>query len=71
MHTEAPAPAAAAATTAATRPARRQRAAEPAQDAEGLIRGVVAKLRAQQNAEAEKLRVSVRKAIELLTAALA
>ena len=67
-----PAPAVApAATTAPTRPARRPRAAEPTQDAEALIRGVVAKLRSQGNVEADRLRASIRKAIELLSAALA
>jgi hypothetical protein len=56
--------------TAAARPARRPRTVEPAQDAEGLIRGVVAKLQAQGNAEAEKLRATIRRAVELLQSAL-
>jgi len=53
------------------RPARRPRAVEADADADALIRGVVAKLQAQGNAEAERIRASVRRAIELLTAALA
>jgi hypothetical protein len=71
MDTEAPAPAVPAATTPATRPARRSRAAEPAQDTDALVRALVVKLQAQGNAESEKLRVSIRKAIDLLTAGLA
>jgi hypothetical protein len=68
MDTEPPAPAA---TAPAPRPARRSRVAEPAQGAEDLIRGVVAKLQAQGSVEADRLRASIRKAIDLLTAALA
>src|SRR5262245_19090374 len=66
-----PAPVATAAPTPAARPARRPRAAEPAQDPEALIRTLADKLRAQQNAESERLRASVRKAIDVLSAALA
>jgi hypothetical protein len=54
-----------------TRPARRPRAAEPNQDAEGLVRGLVAKLQAQGNADAERLRNAIRRAVDLLNAALA
>jgi len=67
-----PAPAVApAATTAPTRPARRPRAVEATADAEALIKGVVAKLQAQGGAEAERLRTLIRKAIEVLSSALA
>ena len=38
---------------------------------EGLIRGVVAKLQAQGNADAKRLRNAIRRAIDLLSAALA
>jgi plasmid stabilization system protein ParE len=62
--------AAPAATTAPTPPARRPRAIEATQDAEALIKGVVAKLANQGNAEAERLRASIRRAIDLLGAAL-
>jgi hypothetical protein len=71
MDTAAPAPVAAAAPTPAVRPARRQRAAEPNQDAEELIRAVVGKVRAQGDAQSEKLRGVIRRAVELLQAALA
>jgi hypothetical protein len=60
-----------AATTAPTRPARRPRAIEATQDAEALIKGVVAKLASQGNAEAERLRASIRRAVDLLNSALA
>jgi hypothetical protein len=67
-----PAPAAApVATTAPTRPARRPRAPEAAQDTEALVRGVVAKVRAQEGAESERLRAAIRRAVELLNSALA
>ena len=53
-------------TTAAQARVRRPRAAQPALDAETLIRGVVAKLQGQGNAEAERLRDGIRKAIGVL-----
>ncbi len=53
-----------------TRP-RRERAPEPAVDAEALIRQVVGKLQAQGNAEAERLRDAMRKAMAVLASALA
>jgi hypothetical protein len=65
------APVAPASATPATRHARRARAAEPALDAEALIRGVVTKLASQGNVEAERLRASIRRAIDLLSGALA
>jgi hypothetical protein len=72
MDTAPSTPAAApAATTAPTRPARRPRASEPAADAEALIRGVVAKLASQGNVEADRLRASIRRAVDLLNSALA
>jgi hypothetical protein len=67
----APAAPATAAPTAPTRPARRPRAAEPAQDVEELVRGLAAKVRAQSSADAERLRNAVRRAVDLLNAALA
>ena len=70
MH-DAPAAPATPAPMAPTRPARRPRAAEPHQDAEALIRGVVAKLQNQGNVEAEKLRATIRRAVEILAGALA
>ena len=54
--------------TAPVRSARRVRA-EPV-DAEVIIRGFVAKLRGQGNAEAERLREGIRKAIAVLEAAV-
>ena len=61
---EAPAP-------AAERPVRRrERAPEPAVDAEALIKQVVGKLQAQGNAEAERLREAVRKAMAVLADAV-
>ena len=60
------------ATTAAERPARprRERAPEPAVDAEALIKHVVGKLQAQGNAEAERLRDAMRKVVAILQAAI-
>ena len=54
--------------TAPVRAARRLRA-EPV-DAEALVRGFVAKLKGQGNAEAERLREGIRKAIAVLQATL-
>jgi hypothetical protein len=72
MDAEPAAPAApTAATTTPTRHARRPRATEATQDAESLIKAVVAKLRVQEGAETERLRNAIRKAVELLNAALA
>jgi uncharacterized protein (DUF4415 family) len=63
--TEAPA-------TAAERPTRprRERAPEPAVDAEALIKQVVSKLQAHGNAEAERLREAMRKAMAVLASAI-
>ena len=56
---------------AAERPARRrERAPEPAVDAEALIKQVVGKLQAQGNAEAERLREAMRKAMAVLASAV-
>jgi len=57
---------------AVERPARprRERAPEPAVDAEALIKQVVGKLQAQGNAEAERLRNAMRKAMALLAGAI-
>ena len=51
--------------TAPVRSARRVRATEPI-DAEVIIRGFVAKLRGQGNAEAERMREGIRRAIAIL-----
>lgn len=66
--TAVPAPAA----PATERPARqrRERATEPAVDAEALIKQVVGKLQAQGNAEAERLREAMRKAMAVLAGAI-
>ncbi|HEX5050807.1 MAG TPA: hypothetical protein VFZ65_03460 [Planctomycetota bacterium] len=56
--------------TGRSRPARRTRPAEGAVDAEALIRQVVGKLQNQGNAEAERLRETMRKAIRMLQAAI-
>ena len=57
---------------AAERPARprRERAPEPTVDAEALIKQVVGKLQAQGNAEAERLRDAMRKAMAVLASAV-
>ncbi|MEO6594590.1 MAG: hypothetical protein ABIP94_07540 [Planctomycetota bacterium] len=66
-----PAPAAAPKDDAPVRRAvRRVRGAETAVDAEQLIRQVVDKLQNQGNAEAERLREAIRKAVQLLQSAL-
>ena len=55
---------------AATKPQpRRPRAAKPDLNAEALIRGVVSKIQDQGNAETERLRDAMRKAIAVLEAA--
>ena len=55
----------------AERPARRrERTTEPAVDAEALIKQVVGKLQAQGNAEAERLRDAMRKAMAVLASAV-
>lgn len=54
----------------AVRATRRQRTADNPVDAETLIRGVVSKLQTQGNAEAERLREGIRKAIAVLQAAV-
>jgi len=61
-----------AAAPATERPARlrRERAPEPAVDAEALIKQVVGKLQAQGNAEAERLREAMRKAMAVLAGAV-
>jgi len=51
-------------------PASTRRPATTATDPEALIRGLVTKLQDQENAEAERLRAAMRKAIALLQAAL-
>jgi hypothetical protein len=56
--------------TATARAPRRVRTADAPADAETLIRGVVTKLQTQGNAEAERLRETVRKAIAMLQAAV-
>jgi len=48
---------------------RRPRTTDGGVDAEALIRGVVSRLQNQGNAEAERMRAAMRKAIELLRAA--
>jgi len=57
---------------ATERPARprRELAPEPAVDAESLIKQVVGKLQAQGNAEAERLRDAMRKAMAVLAGAI-
>lgn len=55
---------------APTRQPRRARAPEKAIDAEALVRGFVAKLQGQGNAETERLREAMRKAIAVLQAAV-
>lgn len=50
--------------------ARRPRAASTATDPEALIRGLVTKLQDQENAEAERLRAAMRKAVSVLQAAV-
>jgi hypothetical protein len=59
-----------AATSSATREPRRPRAPERTIDAEALVRVFVAKLQGQGNAEAERLRDAMRKAIGVLQAAV-
>jgi hypothetical protein len=49
-------------------PARRPRAPARELDAEALIRNVVGKLQADGNAEAERLRAAIRKAVAMLNA---
>ena len=57
-------------TVAATKPQpRRPRATKPDVDADALIRDVVTKIQDQGNAEAERLRQAMRKAIAVLEAA--
>ena len=55
---------------APTRAPRRPRAAEIPLDTEALVRGVVAKIQGQGNAEAERLRDGIRRAISALQATL-
>jgi hypothetical protein len=62
-------PTAPAATERPARP-RRERAPEPAVDAKALIKQVVGKLQAQGNAEAERLRDAMRKAMAVLAGAV-
>lgn len=56
-------------TPARQRPARRVRPAEANLDAEALIRQVVGKIQGQGNAEAERLREAIRRAVAVLQAA--
>ena len=58
-------------TQAPQRPARRVRAAEADLDAEALIRQVVGKIQGQGNAEADRLREGIRKALAALQALVA
>ena len=51
------------------RPARQPKAVEGL-DAEAMLRQVVAKMQAQSNAEAERLRAAIRKAVAVLEAAV-
>jgi hypothetical protein len=51
-------------------PASTRRPASTASDPETLIRGLVAKLQDQENAEADRLRTAMRKAIALMQAAV-
>ncbi len=69
---ETAAPASAPAAPAAERQSRqrRERAPEPAFDAEALIKQVVGKLQVQANAEAERLRDAMRKAMAVLASAV-
>jgi hypothetical protein len=55
---------------APTRETRRARVKEIPFDTEALVRGVVAKLQGQGNAEADRLREALRKAIAVLQAAV-
>lgn len=50
--------------------ARRPRPASTATDPEALIRGLITKLKDQENAEAERLRAAMRKAVSVLQAAV-
>jgi hypothetical protein len=54
----------------ARRAPRRQHSTEIPFDAEALVRGVVAKIQGQGNAEVERLRDAMRKAVDLLSAAI-
>jgi hypothetical protein len=67
---ESAAPAPATAIAGRSRPPRRIRAAEPPMDAEALIRQVVGRIQSQGSEEAERLRGAVRKAVEILQAAI-
>lgn len=53
---------------AKVRPGRPARAATGDVDAKAMLRAVVARLRAQGNAEAERLRAAIRKAVAVLQA---
>jgi hypothetical protein len=67
---KATAPAARPATAAPTPPARRVRAPEAALDPTAMIHQVVAKLQRESGAEAERLRLAIKKAIAVLQAAV-
>ena len=56
------------ATTASQRPARRAQSIGIPFDAEALVRGVIAKVRTQGAAEAERIREAMRKAVAILQA---
>jgi hypothetical protein len=58
------------ATTSTKREPRRARQADAGIDAESLVRGFVAKLQTQGNAETERLRDAMRKAVAVLQAAI-
>jgi len=68
---DSPSAAAPSVSPAPTRQPRRPRAPEKSVDAEALVRGFVAKLQGQGNAEADRLRDAMRKAIAVLQAAVA
>jgi hypothetical protein len=52
------------------KPARKARPADPTNDAEALVRTFVAKLQNQGNAEVDRLRDAIRKAVAVLQAAI-
>ncbi len=51
-------------------PVRKPKAADPTHDAEALVRTFVAKLQTQGNAEVDRLRDAIRKAVAVLQAAI-
>jgi hypothetical protein len=63
-------PAAVASASPTPKPVRKPKAADPTTDAETLVRTFVAKLQTQGNAEADRLRDAIRKAVAVLQAAI-